>query len=60
MRSSVLAIRRLIVETHLLQGARVWIPDSEQVWAGAVLLEDWKGQGTLAVETEDTAEVIDA
>lgn len=40
------------------QGARVWIPDPDEVWIGASLLEDWKpGQTTLSLETEESLEV---
>lgn len=37
----------------MLQGARVWIPDPDEVWRGAVLKEDYKGQKQLAIEYED-------
>lgn len=33
--------------------ARVWIPDPDIVWKGAVLLEDYVGQKKLLVEYED-------
>jgi len=36
-----------------LQEARVWVPDAELVWKGAVLLEDYNGQKELRVEDED-------
>ncbi|CAH1789346.1 unnamed protein product, partial [Owenia fusiformis] len=35
------------------KGARVWIPDAEEVWRGADLLEDYKGQKTLKIEYEN-------
>jgi hypothetical protein len=34
-----------------LQGARVWVPESEDVWEGAEVQEDYTG-GTLVVRTE--------
>ena len=36
-----------------LQEARVWVPDSEFVWKGAVLLEDYTGQKELRAEYEN-------
>lgn len=39
--------------------ARVWVPDAEQVWRGAILKEDYKGKPTLQVEYEDTGQVFE-
>jgi len=36
-----------------LQEARVWVPEAELVWKGAVLVEDYNGQKELRVEDED-------
>lgn len=36
-----------------LQEAQVWVPDSEFVWKGAVLLEDYTGQKELSVEDDN-------
>ena len=36
----------------------MWIPDPDEVWIGATLLETWKpGQTTLSLEIEDSLQV---
>ncbi|KAK2149285.1 hypothetical protein LSH36_457g02032 [Paralvinella palmiformis] len=42
----------------VLRDARVWIPDPDLVWKGAVLREDYVGQKKLRVEYEDGEESI--
>ncbi|XP_043526120.1 unconventional myosin-Va isoform X2 [Frieseomelitta varia] len=38
-----------------VKGGRVWVPHSEKIWEGAVLLEDYKlNQPTLKVRTDDS------
>ncbi|BFZ26086.1 hypothetical protein BsWGS_29125 [Bradybaena similaris] len=38
------------------KGARVWIPDPNEVWRGAELLEDYHGQSVLRIQYENKAE----
>ncbi|XP_021345690.1 unconventional myosin-Va-like isoform X3 [Mizuhopecten yessoensis] len=40
------------------KGARVWIPDSEVVWRGAELLENYTGQKSVKIQYEEGEESV--
>ncbi|XP_066551271.1 unconventional myosin-Va [Amia ocellicauda] len=39
------------------RGARVWLPDPEEVWVSAVILQDFRGEGSLLLQLPDGQEV---
>ncbi|XP_056002833.1 unconventional myosin-Va-like isoform X5 [Ostrea edulis] len=39
-----------------VKGARIWIPDSEKVWVGAELLENYTGQKSVKIQIEDNGQ----
>ncbi|XP_041356072.1 unconventional myosin-Vb-like [Gigantopelta aegis] len=40
------------------KGARIWIPDQDQVWRAAKLLEDYTGQKEINIQYEDGEDAV--
>ncbi|XP_062613392.1 unconventional myosin-Va-like isoform X4 [Saccostrea cucullata] len=60
MTSADLYVQTFLKESEIgqvyVKGARIWVPDAENVWLGAELLENYTGQKKIKIQLEDNGE----